>query len=184
MLRQGDGSVILMASANTAMATPQAIAYGASMAAIAHLTRSIAMLATRSSAYVRCNSVHPGSIEAEMSERLIAAIASNADLTVAQIEERFRSAISMGVRAILAMCPRSSYTWHPTRAATRPRRLNDRLGLVDQGCWLPATGGIGIPAALFSLGFLMTPKSRQISRELRGRAGAGIASRHLYYRQV
>lgn len=98
MLRQGHGSVILMASANTTMATPQAIAYGASKAAIAHLTRSIAMLGARNGAHVRCNSVHPGSIETEMSERLITAIASNANLSVAQIEERFRSAIPTGVR--------------------------------------------------------------------------------------
>lgn len=39
ILRQDDGSAILIASANTAMATPQAIAYCAGNVAIVRLTR-------------------------------------------------------------------------------------------------------------------------------------------------
>lgn len=98
MLPQGRGSIILLASANTAMATPQALAYGASKAAITHLARSIAVLAAREGTKIRCNTVHPGSIDTLMSERLIAAIASNAGLPVAQVEERFRAAIPLGER--------------------------------------------------------------------------------------
>lgn len=98
MLKQGTGSMILFASATTDMATPQALAYGASKAGVAHLARSVAMLGARDGARVRCNSVHPGSIETPMTERLFAAIASDAAVTVATIEERFSAAIPLGGR--------------------------------------------------------------------------------------
>lgn len=98
MILQGTGSVILMASAASFMATPDALAYGTSKGAVAHLTRSVAMLGARGSARVRCNSVHPGPIATQMSDNLVKAIAAETGAPESSIEERIRNTIPFGER--------------------------------------------------------------------------------------
>ena len=98
MIRRGSGSVILMSSAASFMATPHALAYGTSKGAVAHFTRSIAMLGAKDGARVRCNSVHPGPIATQMSDNLVQAIAASTGAPESAIEERFRSTIPLGER--------------------------------------------------------------------------------------
>lgn len=60
-LRPG-GAIVNVSSLAAVVAMPDAIAYGVSKAAIASITRSVALLAARQGRGVRCNSVHPGPI--------------------------------------------------------------------------------------------------------------------------
>lgn len=57
-----DGAIVNVASVAGAVAMPDAMAYGVSKAAVAHLTKSVALLAARQGRGVRANSVHPGPI--------------------------------------------------------------------------------------------------------------------------
>lgn len=129
MLKQGTGSMILFASATTDMATPKALAYGASKAGVAHLARSVAMLGARDGARVRCNSVHPGSIDTPMTERLFAAIAADAGVPVSTIEERFSSVIPLGGRG------------HPADIAHSVLYLASDESRYMTGCALKVDGG-------------------------------------------
>jgi hypothetical protein len=64
------------------------------------------------------------------SERLIAAIASNANLTIAQIEERFRSAIFMGVRGHPGDVSSLVLSGIPREPLRDQRRIHRRWRLV------------------------------------------------------
>lgn len=112
MLAQGTGSVILLSSAVSDMATAGAIAYGASKAAIAHLAKSFAVVGAQEGARVRCNTVHPGSIRTRMSDSMFTAVAKSRGITFEQVEERVSAAIPFGKRgeptdianAVLYLC--------------------------------------------------------------------------------
>lgn len=58
----GSGSIINMSSVAGLFATPFGTAYGASKAAVRHLTKSIAQHCAEKGLKVRCNSVHPGTV--------------------------------------------------------------------------------------------------------------------------
>jgi NAD(P)-dependent dehydrogenase (short-subunit alcohol dehydrogenase family) len=58
----GGGSIINMASIAGLMATPYAMAYGASKAAVQQMTRSVAQYCAERRLNIRCNSVHPGTV--------------------------------------------------------------------------------------------------------------------------
>lgn len=71
MLRKGTGSVILLSSISSYMATPALTPYGVSKAGVQHLSRSVAMVGARDGRRVRCNSVHPGVIKTRMTDNII-----------------------------------------------------------------------------------------------------------------
>ena len=60
MRRSGGGSIINMSSTAALTATPTYTAYGASKAAVRHLTKSVALHCAKDGSKIRCNSVHPG----------------------------------------------------------------------------------------------------------------------------
>jgi 3(or 17)beta-hydroxysteroid dehydrogenase len=62
MARSGGGSIINMSSVAGLRATPYATAYGATKAAVRHLTKSVAQYCAEERTNIRCNSVHPGDI--------------------------------------------------------------------------------------------------------------------------
>ncbi|KRB85486.1 hypothetical protein ASE00_01435 [Sphingomonas sp. Root710] len=98
MLKRKEGSVIILASAITDMATSGALAYGASKAGATHLARSFAAIGSQDGAKIRCNTVHPGSIRSRMSDSMFAAIAKTADVPFEAIEARVKQAIPFGDR--------------------------------------------------------------------------------------
>lgn len=59
---RANGAIVNVASVAGTLAMPDAMAYGVSKAAVAHLTKSVALLAARQGRSVRVNSVHPGPI--------------------------------------------------------------------------------------------------------------------------
>jgi NAD(P)-dependent dehydrogenase (short-subunit alcohol dehydrogenase family) len=56
------GAIVNIASIAGLMATPFAVAYGASKAAVGHLTKSVAQYCAANHPDIRCNSVHPGMV--------------------------------------------------------------------------------------------------------------------------
>lgn len=62
-MREGDGGAIINISSVAALlATPTSAAYGASKAAVRHLTRTLAQYCIEQRLNIRCNSVHPGNV--------------------------------------------------------------------------------------------------------------------------
>jgi 3(or 17)beta-hydroxysteroid dehydrogenase len=80
MRRAGHGSIVNLSSIADRLATPYATAYGASKAAVRHLTRSVAQHCAEQRLNVRCNSVHPGMIGTPMLEQSIQEMADRRGL--------------------------------------------------------------------------------------------------------
>lgn len=70
--RAGGGVIINLSSTAGLCGTPDYVAYGASKAAVWHLTKSVALHCARSGSKIRCNSVHPALVLTPMVERIIA----------------------------------------------------------------------------------------------------------------
>lgn len=98
MMAQGKGSVVLLSSAASDMATAGAVAYGASKAGVSHLARTFAAIGAQNGARVRCNAVLPGSIESRMSDSMFAAIAEAAGVPASVILDRMKQAVPFGER--------------------------------------------------------------------------------------
>jgi len=98
MLRQGKGSVILVSSIVSCMATSSGVAYGASKAGVAHLARSFAAIGWKNKTKVRCNSVHPGAIRTRMTDNIFAELAEVAHISVPEMEDAVKRMLPMGDR--------------------------------------------------------------------------------------
>jgi 3(or 17)beta-hydroxysteroid dehydrogenase len=68
MRKKGAGSIINISSIGALVPTPTLTAYGASKAAVLHLTKSVAQHCAQQGLQVRCNAVHPGTVRTEMWE--------------------------------------------------------------------------------------------------------------------
>jgi 3(or 17)beta-hydroxysteroid dehydrogenase len=66
MARSGGGSIINMSSTASHLGYPPFFAYSAAKGAVRSLTKSVAMHCQQIGYGIRCNSVHPGSIETPM----------------------------------------------------------------------------------------------------------------------
>ena len=86
MLEQGAGSIINIASIVYYFASPTALAYGASKAAVQQLTRSMAQLGGANGKRVRCNSVHPGIIRTRMTDNIITQLGRQSNLSAEAAE--------------------------------------------------------------------------------------------------
>jgi 3(or 17)beta-hydroxysteroid dehydrogenase len=71
MKGNGGGAIVNMSSTAGMLGTPAFIAYGAAKAAIAHVTKSVALHCARRGYGIRCNCVHPAIIETSMRDQLI-----------------------------------------------------------------------------------------------------------------
>lgn len=98
MLEQGEGSVILVASCVSHMATSSGLAYGASKAGMTQLARSFAAIGWKDGKRVRCNSVHPGPIRTRMTDNIFAELAEGAKISVNEMEQAIKQTLPMGDR--------------------------------------------------------------------------------------
>ena len=98
MLKQGVGSVVLVSSIVSMMATSSGVAYGASKAGVEHLARSFAAIGWKNKTKVRCNSVHPGAIKTRMTDQIFAELAQGANVDVSVFEEGMKNVLPMGDR--------------------------------------------------------------------------------------
>jgi 3(or 17)beta-hydroxysteroid dehydrogenase len=99
MRRAGGGSIINISSIAALRATGHATAYGASKAAVRHLTKSIAQYCAQAKTGIRCNSVHPGYVRTPMWEAGAVEIARKRRVPVDQV-----------VADALAVVPLGSFT--------------------------------------------------------------------------
>jgi len=91
----GTGSIINMSSIGALVPTPFLTAYGASKAAVAHFTRSLALHCCEQGYAVRSNSIHPGQVYTPMYQDLITRVAAEHKVTVDQAKELFLAKIPM-----------------------------------------------------------------------------------------
>ncbi len=94
MRQRGGGSIINMASVASLVPTPFFTAYGASKAAVTHLSTSVALHGAADN--IRCNSVHPGQIQTDMHNDIVKDAATKAGAPLAAVEADFASRIPMG----------------------------------------------------------------------------------------
>jgi 3(or 17)beta-hydroxysteroid dehydrogenase len=78
-----------MSSIAAIHAVPEAIAYGASKAAVRYITRAVALHCARSGSGIRCNSVHPGNIRTPLLERAMADLAQSRNVPVDAVIAEF-----------------------------------------------------------------------------------------------
>jgi 3(or 17)beta-hydroxysteroid dehydrogenase len=71
MKGNGGGSIVNMSSTAGMLGTPAFVAYGAAKAAVAHLTKSVALHCARRGYGIRCNCIHPAIIDTSMRDHLI-----------------------------------------------------------------------------------------------------------------
>jgi len=94
MRSAGGGSIVNMASVASLVPTPFFTAYGASKAAVTHLSTSVALHGAPDK--IRCNSVHPGQIQTDMHNDIVKDAATKAGAPLDAVEADFASRIPMG----------------------------------------------------------------------------------------
>jgi 3(or 17)beta-hydroxysteroid dehydrogenase len=70
-MKDEGGAIVNMSSTAGLLGVPAFIAYGAAKAAVAHLTKSVAVYCARQGFRIRCNVVHPALVETTMSDTII-----------------------------------------------------------------------------------------------------------------
>ena len=96
MRRTGGGSIINLSSTAALVPTPTYTAYGASKAAVRHLTKSVAMHCAKDGSKIRCNSVHPGLILTPMLTRILEQEAKERRITLQERIDEFKGLIPQG----------------------------------------------------------------------------------------
>lgn len=96
MAASGGGSIVNLSSVASLVPTPFLTAYGASKAAVDHLTRSVALHCARGGLRVRCNTVHPGQVRTPMLEGLFTRLAAEAGVDLDDFSDGFLQAIPLG----------------------------------------------------------------------------------------
>jgi 3(or 17)beta-hydroxysteroid dehydrogenase len=92
----GGGSIINMSSVAALLATPFAIAYGASKASVRQLTKSVAQHCAERKLNIRCNSVHPGIVRTEALDKAFGEAATQRGVGLELILKERRAAVPMG----------------------------------------------------------------------------------------
>lgn len=91
----GGGSIVNLSSIAALVPTPFLAAYGASKAAVAQFTRSVALHCCEKGYAIRCNSVHPGQVRTPMHDELIARTMADHGLTEEQAAQAFLAKVPM-----------------------------------------------------------------------------------------
>ena len=91
MRRAGHGSIINISSIAGLRASPYATAYGASKAAVRHLTKSVAQHCAERKLNIRCNSVHPGDVRTPLWDKAAEELARARRVSVEAIIEEGRT---------------------------------------------------------------------------------------------
>lgn len=95
MARGGGGSIVNMSSIAALAPTPFIAAYGASKAAVAQFTRSVALHCCENGYAIRCNSVHPGQVRTPMHDKLVADVAAEHGLGEEDAARTFLTKVPM-----------------------------------------------------------------------------------------
>lgn len=95
-MKNHGGSIINMSSIGGLVPVPFIAAYGASKAAVRHLTQSVALYCAQQGYGIRCNSIHPGQIRTPMHDRLVEMTATQQGIGIEDAAAGFRSMIPMG----------------------------------------------------------------------------------------
>ena len=90
------GSIVNLSSIAALTPTDFLVSYGASKAALTHITRSVAKHCTNHKYRIRVNSLHPGQINTPMLDKIKARITNAAGVDRALVEEELLSRIPMG----------------------------------------------------------------------------------------
>ncbi len=98
MVKKGVGSIILLSSITSFMATSSATPYGVSKAGVHQLAKTVAMIGAKDGAKVRCNSVHPGVIKSRMTDNIIAELARAQEITEEESELALLADTPLGTR--------------------------------------------------------------------------------------
>lgn len=96
MRRAGGGSIVNLSSMADRLALPRSMAYGASKAAVRHMTRSIAQHCAEQQLNIRCNSVHPGVVRTPMVNSSLEEIATSRGVSLERVAAESRSRIPLG----------------------------------------------------------------------------------------
>jgi 3(or 17)beta-hydroxysteroid dehydrogenase len=89
----GGGSIINISSIAGLLATPFAVAYGASKAAVTQLTKSVAQYCAEKRLRVTCNSIHPGIVMTPPMEAHARKTAAEQNLPLDVVMGKLRSAV-------------------------------------------------------------------------------------------
>ncbi len=84
LARSGGGSIVNFSSVAALLPTPFIAAYGAAKAAVAHLSRTVALHCAQAGYAIRCNSIHPGQVMTPMLEGLFGRMGAAAGQTAAE----------------------------------------------------------------------------------------------------
>ncbi|MFC4311621.1 SDR family NAD(P)-dependent oxidoreductase [Steroidobacter flavus] len=96
MRRAGGGSIVNISSIGGILANSSATAYGASKAAVGHLTQSVAQYCAQERLNIRCNSVHPGAVLTPLLRDVVSGIARSRGLTSEAVVEEIKSTVPGG----------------------------------------------------------------------------------------
>lgn len=96
MARSGPGSIVNLSSIAALIPAAFVIAYGASKATIAHLSRSVALHCAQAGYGIRCNSVHPGQVRTAMMEGIIERVGRETNMGTAAAGQLFDAQIPLG----------------------------------------------------------------------------------------
>jgi 3(or 17)beta-hydroxysteroid dehydrogenase len=96
--KSGGGAILNFSSIAALAPTPFITAYGASKAAVEHLSKSVALHCAKSGYQIRCNSIHPGQIRTPMLNGLFARMAADAGIDTESFAAGFAAqTIPLGV---------------------------------------------------------------------------------------
>ncbi|MEM7251955.1 MAG: glucose 1-dehydrogenase [Pseudomonadota bacterium] len=91
MRESGGGAIVNISSLAGIIGSAHAAAYGASKGAVRQLTKSVAQHCARKRYGIRCNSIHPGSIDTPMGHEAMRGVGA----TLEEGMERYRNAIPL-----------------------------------------------------------------------------------------
>jgi 3(or 17)beta-hydroxysteroid dehydrogenase len=94
--KSGGGSIVNLSSTAGIGPTPDFTAYGASKAAVRHLTKSVALHCARDGSRIRCNSLHPGVVLTDMLTRIVADRARRRAVSTEDVMREFQAVIPQG----------------------------------------------------------------------------------------
>jgi 3(or 17)beta-hydroxysteroid dehydrogenase len=88
--KAGGGTIINMSSIAALVGMPDGVAYGASKAAVRHITKSVALHCARDRSRIRCNSIHPGNILTPMLRQVMEGIATRRGVSYDTVLQEFK----------------------------------------------------------------------------------------------
>lgn len=90
------GSIVNLSSIAALIPASFLLAYGASKATVAHVTRSVAMHCAERGYGIRCNSLHPGIVRTDMMNGIIDRVARERNLEADQAGAAFEGQVPLG----------------------------------------------------------------------------------------